>query len=75
MAYPEPIPELKGKEAVEFAERLAKFKLSDEQKAFYREAAERYKCKENCSGHHTVGQCVGCQRYPREKLRDNYKRA
>jgi hypothetical protein len=35
MAYPEPIPAIKGKNAKEFLERLANFKLNAEQKKLY----------------------------------------
>ena len=42
MAYPEPIPVLKSKDAKEFEKRLQSFKLSGAQKEFYREAIERF---------------------------------
>jgi hypothetical protein len=42
LAYPDPIPALKGKEAEEFAKRLEKFKLNGAQKEFYREARELF---------------------------------
>jgi len=40
MAFPEPVPVLTGEQAEEFARRLRDFKLTDEQKAFYREAMQ-----------------------------------
>jgi hypothetical protein len=43
MAYPEPIPALKGEEAREFLKRLKKFKLSAEQKEPYRNARANYR--------------------------------
>ena len=46
MAYPEPIPALKAKEAKEFEKRLSCFRLSAEQKRFYKEARERFKEKD-----------------------------
>jgi hypothetical protein len=42
MAYPEPIPALKAKETKEFEKRLSCFRLSAEQKRFYKEAGERF---------------------------------
>ena len=45
MAYPEPIPVLKSKDAKEFEKRLESFKLSGAQKEFYREAIERFGSK------------------------------
>ncbi len=42
MAYPEPIPVLKSKEAKEFENRLDSFKLSGAQKELYRQAIERF---------------------------------
>ena len=42
MAYPEPIPAVKGKDAEEFEKKLAKFKLTDSQKEFYRDAKRLY---------------------------------
>jgi len=42
MSYPEPIPTLKGEDAIEFERRLEEFKLTDEQKAFYAQARERF---------------------------------
>jgi len=38
MAFPEPIPELTGKRAAEFRERLKTFELSGSQREFYRQA-------------------------------------
>ena len=38
MAYPEPIPELTGKQALEFLKRLGEFRLSGSQRELYREA-------------------------------------
>ena len=38
MAYPEPIPPLKGKQAEKFLRDLENFKLTKEQMEFYREA-------------------------------------
>jgi hypothetical protein len=43
MAYPEPTPILKGKDAQEFLKRLANFKLTPEQREFYRDARKRYR--------------------------------
>jgi hypothetical protein len=43
MAYPEPTPILRGKAAQEFLVRLANFKLTPEQKDFYRDALEFYR--------------------------------
>jgi len=45
MAYPEPIPVLKGKEAEEFDSRLKKFRLNGAQKEFYREARLLFKAE------------------------------
>lgn len=42
MAYPEPIPEIKGRHAKEFLERLEKFHLTSSQKRLYRGAKEFY---------------------------------
>lgn len=47
MAYPEPIPELKGKDAKEFNERLSKFKLTSKQRKFLKDAHEYYQRKNN----------------------------
>ncbi len=38
MAYPEPIPALAGRDAEEFAKRLEAFKLSESQRALFRDA-------------------------------------
>jgi len=38
MAYPEPIPPMSPKEGKEFMQRLQKFKLTPEQKAFWANA-------------------------------------
>jgi len=43
MAYPEPIPVVKGKDAREFDRRLSNFKLTAAQREFYREGIERLK--------------------------------
>jgi hypothetical protein len=43
MAYPEPTPALKGKDAQEFLIRLANFKLTSEQKKFYKDARKEYR--------------------------------
>lgn len=45
MAYPEPIPVLKSKDAKEFEKRLESFKLSGAQKEFYREALKTFGTK------------------------------
>jgi len=45
LAYPEPIPALKGKDAKEFLKRLEAFKLRESQKELYRGARESYKKK------------------------------
>ena len=42
MTLPEPIPRLKGKDAIEFDRRLRSFSLTDEQKQFYREARKHF---------------------------------
>lgn len=42
MAYPEPIPVLKGKEARKFEERLKNFSLSEEQVIKYKKAKEKF---------------------------------
>ncbi len=42
MAYPEPIPELRGRNAKEFLERLEQFRLSSSQKDLYRGARQFY---------------------------------
>jgi hypothetical protein len=41
MAYPEPIPPLKGKQAERFLRNLENFRLTKEQMEFYREAINR----------------------------------
>ena len=43
MAYPEPIPILKGKDAEEFLRRLEAFKLTESQKALYRGCRKLYR--------------------------------
>jgi hypothetical protein len=43
MAYPEPTLILKGKAAREFLVRLANFKLTSEQKKFYKDARKEYR--------------------------------
>ena len=45
MAYPEPIPALKGKDAKEFLKRLEAFKLTKSQKELFRNARENYRKK------------------------------
>ena len=45
MAYPEPIPALKGKDAKEFLERLRTFRLSGGQLEIYRGARDSYRKK------------------------------
>lgn len=42
MAYPDPIPTLKAKDAKEFEKRLECFELSAPQKQFYKEARTRF---------------------------------
>lgn len=42
MAYPEPIPELKGRNAREFLRRLESFELTSSQKRFLRGARDFY---------------------------------
>ena len=42
MAYPEPIPALKGKHAKEFLGRLARFRLTAGQKRLYEGAGQYY---------------------------------
>jgi len=74
MGYPEPIPTLKGKAAIEFGERLDNFKLTDEQKKFYEEAFDMVQCKSDCKGHYKFGQCVGCTRYPYQERTDKYEK-
>ena len=41
LAYPEPLPSLKGEQAKQFLRELDGFKLSDEQLQSYREAIRR----------------------------------
>ena len=43
VAYPEPIPVLRGKDAKEFLRRLEAFKLTKSQKQFYRGCRELYR--------------------------------
>jgi hypothetical protein len=43
MAYPEPIPVLKSKDAKEFDKRLSQFKLSKAQKQFYKKGLAAFK--------------------------------
>jgi hypothetical protein len=43
VAYPEPIPVLKGKDAEEFLRRLEAFTLTESQKALYRGCRELYR--------------------------------
>lgn len=43
MAYPEPIPALRGRKAKEFVGRLEDFKLTSSQKRFYSDAREFYR--------------------------------
>ena len=45
MAYPEPIPALKGKEAKEFLQRLQKFELKESQLELYKAARDDYRKK------------------------------
>lgn len=45
MAYPEPIPALKSKDAKEFDKKLKDFSLNSAQKEFYRDARKRFKEK------------------------------
>ena len=42
MAYPEPIPVLKAKDAKKFEEKLDKFSLNSPQKKFYKQARKRF---------------------------------
>ncbi len=42
MAYPEPIPEIKGAHAREFLKRLDDFRLTSSQKRLYRGAKDFY---------------------------------
>jgi len=43
MAYPEPIPVLKSKDAKDFDKRLSRFKLSKAQKEFYKKGLTAFK--------------------------------
>jgi len=43
MAYPEPIPEIKGRHAREFIQKLEDFELTEEQKKLCRGASKFYK--------------------------------
>ena len=43
MAYPEPTPEIKGREAKEFIKRLEDFDVTDEQLALYKDSREFYR--------------------------------
>jgi hypothetical protein len=45
MAYPEPIPVIRGEDAEEFLDRLSKFRLTPAQKRFYRGARKFYERK------------------------------
>ena len=45
MAYPEPIPPLRGKDAEEFLRRLETFKLTEAQQDLFRGAREAYRRK------------------------------
>lgn len=45
MAYPEPIPALKGKEAKEFLKRLQQFELKNSQLELYKAARADYRKK------------------------------
>ncbi len=42
MAYPEPIPAIKGKHAEEFLEKLSRFKLTASQKRLYEGSVDLY---------------------------------
>ncbi len=42
MAYPEPIPDLEGKDAKDFLKRLEAFKLTESQQELYRNARANY---------------------------------
>lgn len=42
MAYPEPIPQFRGKAALEFLKRLEKFELTPAQKELYRGCRAAY---------------------------------
>ena len=43
MAYPEPIPPLRGRNVEEFLHRLEDFRLSRKQKEFYKDAKKMYR--------------------------------
>ena len=43
MAYPEPIPAIKSKNAKQFAGRLETFKLTPKQKSMYKNSRQIYK--------------------------------
>ncbi len=43
MAYPEPIPELKGVKAKKFLAKLESFRLTGSQKKFYKGAKSYYR--------------------------------
>ena len=45
MAYPEPIPVIRGKDAEEFLKRLRNFKLTPAQKKLYKGARQYYERK------------------------------
>lgn len=47
MAYPEPIPVLRQKDAKEFERRLKNFKLTKAQKEFYKKAHRAYLKSQN----------------------------
>jgi len=49
MAYPEPTPALKQKDAREFLKRLKRFKLTKAQKEFYKNARADYEKSVNKS--------------------------
>jgi len=42
MTYPEPTPPLKGRDALEFLERLSNFRLTQKQQEFYKDARKMY---------------------------------
>jgi hypothetical protein len=43
MAYPEPVPALKAKDAKSFEEKLDEFSLSSAQKEFYKKGRKLFK--------------------------------
>ena len=43
MAYPEPTPEIKKKNSIEFRQRLDDFQLSDSQRQYFKEAFAAFK--------------------------------